>query len=69
MAFKSGSNDFNEHRNQRKAENGGTDNPGWTNAPTKNWDDDASYTRPETGPSPYEWIYEDEEKDESKEGY
>lgn len=53
-------------RGRQKAERGGADNPGYANKPTKSSDEDANYSRPETGPDSRHWLYKN---DDAKEDY
>ena len=40
-------------RGRSKAEDGGAGNAGYAKTPTKNWDENADYTRPKSRPDPY----------------
>lgn len=47
------SDSLDPYRGRTKAESGGAGDAGYAKKPTKNWDDDANYTRPKPCPAPY----------------
>jgi hypothetical protein len=49
---------FDPNRGREKLDKGGVDEPGYAKVPQKDYDDDANYSRPETRPSPYRWLWE-----------